>query len=789
MLQNKRKRNNEENEAENEAITIKDNNGDKIASSSESNKNSNNSSNSNSFCFQVEEKLDSINTKNIHISEYAQFIDNIKNINSPCILKTEKYIEDFSKYINNTKNYNNKTFNAPKTFFEGLKNEDVIFLKKEYHKIPDIKNTIIFNSNLFDKVSEDDKKLFNKFHNYLTGFHNSSKISDFCFNKDIYYPFSFNDNYYKIKRKNAQGFRLHHWSICNGNIVYHFGIKGNGKSLCGRAIIYNYLHFKKLDNVEVFYPTLFINYKLFSEKINERYILLNILKYETMNLFRNLIDWNNFYKKLIGSLDNNSVFSIINQIASLFMADHKDQKFLLVIDQYSSKYDEESILDVIKNACIDNEIFNLFIIYSIKTFEDQKFFIKKLSSENFLVPEKLEKPYIEDLKYINHEISCYYKYEYRNYSCLEKNFPKEEIPNDYKVFFGDNISFFFQFKSENALEKITFEDFISKIKENIARDVIEFFDEMNYYGCKMNEILKKIIDNEGKVMVMNFELFNALNGSYFIFDKFEDKNKNYKYKYEYAFPLIRIKYEDLYKSTDVNFFINIKNPHFLELDGISMGVCFDNFMNWWFKKRAEDKIFEFSKEEIKTYNLKYLIKKNSKNITIKEMYKNEYIEKEINDSEELKQLQNQLDDDINSKKCLIIFQEFNAKSIDILFIIKKNDFWILNSLQIKCSDSFEINEQLLNENKFEMTYLRNKIKLLFGLDAKESYITYISIKEKPKKCASQNPDKFFFYNIKEDMLVNKDNKELINIPFYEGCRIPFIDEINEKKFKKLLKDF
>ena len=287
----------------------------------------------------------------------------------------------------------------------------------------------------------------------------------------------------------------------------------------------------------------------------------------------------------------------------------------------------------------------------------------------------------------------------------------------------------------------------------------------------------------------NIELFNKINGSYFLFYKFFDDNNKVTYKYQYGFPLIRIIYEDLFNSIDSKFFIDIKNPKFLELDGISMGAIFDNFMNWWFKKKAEKKIFEFNNEEIEIYNLKYLIKKNSKNINIREMYKNKFLKKEINESEELKQIKNQ-NNIFNSKKCLIIFQEFNAKSTDILFIIKDdNNNWILNSFQIKCSDTFQINEKLLYENRFEMTYLKNKIKLVFGLNVIKSYITYISLYEKQKQCTLQNKEKFFYYNIKDDKVVDQNNQELKKIPFYEECRIFFVDEGNENKIMDIVKGF
>ena len=763
-------------------------------SSSESNKDSNkdsikdsnDSSKSNSFLFQTEEKKDSISVKKVSISGTINFANNLSNIHSPCILKNEEFINRLPKDMKDE-----ETRTIPNSFFKILKQEDIIYVDENFNKIQKIKNSIIFNSNLFDKINENDKIIFDKFHNYLTAFYKSSKISDFCFDKDIYFPFSYNDNYYEIeKRDYTHGFRVHHYDFHFGNITHHFGIKGIGKSLCGRAIIYNYLHFKILKKSgDVFFPAIFFNYKLLKERLYDKPFLLYILKYETINLFRNQKDWINFYEQLNKSLNNNSVVSIIHQIASLYISKFSNQKFLIIIDQYSFTYDEDKDIEKIKSVCKEVNIFDLFIIYSIEAIEDQIFFIRKFIKNTFIESEPLDILSTNYITFQNHEVSCYYKYEYRNYKLLQKYFPGD-IPVKYNDYFGDNISYFFQFKCQN---QISFSDFVEQIKDKMAENIHGFY-KNNYYSYqKLHDILSKIILNENKIINENIELFDNINGSYFIFYKYFDKNNNITYKYTYAFPLVKVIYEDFLNATDINFFIDIKNPKFLEMDGVSMGVCFDNFMNWWFKKKSENKLFEFPCEDIEVYNINYLIKKNTKNFNIRTMYTNEYIFKEIEKNEDLKIIKDQFYIS-NSKKCILVFQKFNAKSIDILFIIKINnnnfnDNWVLNSFQIKCSDNFEIDEKLLFENKYEMTYLRNKIKLIFKINIIKSYITYISIYEKPKLCATKNRDKFIYYSIEDDKVVDKNNQELINIPLYDGCYIPFVDEINENKILELTKSF
>jgi len=774
MSSNKRERSRDREEKGEKAIS------DNKTSSSESKKDSNDSSISKSYCFQIEEKEESINAKKISISRYDQLKENISNIESPCILKNEQFINKLLEYKKE-----NETFIIPNSFFLDLKKDDVIYISQSFSKIPEINNSLIFNSKLFDKINEKDKDIFDKFHNYLTAFSRASNISDFCYNKNLYFPYSYNDIYYEIERKFSHGFRVHHYDNIFGNITHHFGIKGIGKSICSRSIIYNYLHFKRFKGAEVFFPSIFFNFKLIKENLHNKPFILDILKYETINLFRTKSDWIKFYEIVNSSLNTNSVMSLINQIASLYISKYPRQKFLVIIDEFSTKYDEDKDIISFKQICKDMQIFDIFIIYSIENINDQQFFIQKYIKNTFIQSEKLDILSQNYIRFENKEVSCYYKYEYRNYNLLQKNF-QNDIPKTYYYYFGDNISYYFQYKS---LKNISFEDFVNQVKDIIAGHILEFLEDIDYSNQKMYDLLSNIISNENKIMGENIDLFNKINGSYFIFYKFFDINNNLTYKYVYAFPLIRIIYEDLRNSFDSKFFIDIKNSKFLELDGISMGVCFDNFMNWWFKRKAENKIFEFNNEEIQTYTLKYLIKKNTKNISIKEMYNIDFLKKEINENKELREIQIQ-NNILSSKKCIIIFQDFNAKSIDILFIIKNNDNkWILNSLQIKCSDNFHIDEKLLFENKFEMTYLRNKIKLVLGLDIIKSYITYISIYEKPKKCAEQNKEKFFYYNIKDDRVVDKNNQELSGIPFYEECRIFFVDEDNHNKIMEIVKGF
>ena len=200
-------------------------------------------------------------------------------------------------------------------------------------------------------------------------------------------------------------------------------------------------------------------------------------------------------------------------------------------------------------------------------------------------------------------------------------------------------------------------------------------------------------------------------------------------------------------------------------------------MNQWFNEHLKTGFLEFSKDDLESYELDYIIRKNSNKFNITEMFSKLDVENEINSIYELRLLKEELKGK-KHKKCIVVFQKYDGKTIDICFIIKRNndsDNYSINSLQIKCSDSFIIDDDLLRTNRYEMTYLKNKFEYLFNIKICESYFTYLNLMEKPKKCALDNSSKFFYYYIKEDALVNFSKQKLEAFPFYEACKIEFIN--------------
>ena len=89
---------------------------------------------------------------------------------------------------------------------------------------------------------------------------------------------------------------------------------------------------------------------------------------------------------------------------------------------------------------------------------------------------------------------------------------------------------------------------------------------------------------------------------------------------------------------------------------------------------------------------------------------------------------------------------------------------------------FKINDKLYEQSQYELTYLKNKFELILNIEIDIGYFTNISIKEIPKQCAMKNKFKFFYYSIQEENLVDSNNKEINEIPFYDDCKIDLINE-------------
>ena len=731
----------------------------------------NGSSSSNSYIFQIDEKKDKVIFENKHISDMESFKNSISKISSPCSYKIKN-----PELLNELSKGENVHFELSKSFFNSLKIDDIEFvnLNKE-KKDKDRTNKIMyFASSLLLTKNENDKSLFDKLHNYLTGFSGASLISDFCYNKNLYYPYSINDYYIGYDRNYSKIFRTHHYySLFGyGKIIHNFGPKGVGKSLCCRATVFNYLHFRIIKGKEVFFPSIFFDIKILIKNWNNKELILKIIKYEFINLFKDFITWEKSYSEFEKELENyppSSVFSLIIKFIDFYFS-IVIYPLLIIIDHYSYIYDKANELKLIKNICINEKKFVLYILYEVNTREDQKIFVEYLKKSQSVMHEILcEGENLSNQVDLSlSEVACFFGYELRGFPSIYQTIKQEEdkrikegislnlieaikifmkkIPINYLKYFGNNISYYFKYLSSGIKD---LEEFVKNVKIEIKKEILSFFENIDS-TLKKNKynILEDILEKAYKEIDKDHYLLDYINSSYFVFHRIKTSTP-VKYKYTYAFPLIKI--------------------------------------NNWIKERIKKFGFmEFSKDNIYSFEIEYLIKKN---LTITDMCSKTFAEEEINSGDTLINLKIPMD--INKKKCIVIFQNFNAKSIDICFLIKRNNDvennnFTLNLLRMKCSDSYSINNKLLKYNRYEMTHLKYKLEYIFKINIIESYITYVSLYDIPKKCAEKNRNRFFYFNRKNMTFVDQYNNRIKKFPFYDSCKIEFIHINNILNF---IKDF
>ena len=524
-----------------------------------------------------------------------------------------------------------KKMKIKRTFFDELKEEDIKLVNIHSYSDNDsyTKNKankiIYFSSSIFKGNNEIEKTIYKSIHTYKTGYSGDSNISNFCYNKDIYFPFSGCDIYIGYNRQFSKCFRTFHYynMFGYGKILYHFGPTGVGKSICGRATIFNYLHFDKLKkDRKVFFPSIFFDIKILYKNWENKNILLNILKYELMNIFESFTEWQQNYKeyeKELNKLKPSSVFDIIDNLIQFFYLKKKSE-LLIILDHYSSYYDKTNQFENLKKKCIEQEKYIIYVIYEINSLEDQLVYLNFL---NKITTVMNSKAYISDsYNFVNmceKEVGIIYNDERRGNDAIknikEKINSNEDLipfPENYKNYFDNNVMFYFKFLTIKKFDdNVDFENFVLNEKEEIKSRILYFIQSGDYLSNKkIFEILTNITVNINKEMNFDPFLFKYINSSYFTFDIIRGENGyENKFKYDYSFPLIKFIYEDIIKLYDNQYFIDIRDPEFMKLDGISMGVLFDKYMNRWFKLHCKLGFLEFSSDDIEAIDLKYLIKK------------------------------------------------------------------------------------------------------------------------------------------------------------------------------------
>ena len=121
------------------------------------------------------------------------------------------------------------------------------------------------------------------------------------------------------------------------------------------------------------------------------------------------------------------------------------------------------------------------------------------------------------------------------------------------------------------------------------------------------------------------------------------------------------------------------------------------------------------------------------------------------------------------------------------FIIKKegDKHYNIILLQIKCSDDFKEN---IGELRLQAQYVKEKFSFLLNISVINTYVSYISIAQKPKAFAEKFRNKTFLYDIQRDKFVNFDGKEYEKFPILNDSIIyfSFDFEIAEKIKNELI---
>ena len=404
---------------------------------------------------------------------------------------------------------------------------------------------------------------------------------------------------------------------------------------------------------------------------------------------------------------------------------------------------------------------NIFIeiIYNGINSKDSEEFYNNISPNNHI-------NYITQ----NNEKFFYFE-EIKNFSNIKKYLNKNEIPENYSEYFGENVSFYYEYKKKG----IKFEEYIELKKVEIKKEILEinkYFLREIYDKIKKkekflyNEILKYIPFNYIIVIIEPKPIENN-----FGYDSNNDKNPKY-YSLCYAFPLVQEVIEESIKSPN---FIDMKNDSFLDLPPSTLGNNFDYEMIKKFENMLNNKNNKFfgEGEKIQIF-VENILEKLGKGKS--QIYKKEEVIKKINEISEYKEKIKEFKKiNFNDYHCIGVFQrEYSGKAFDLLFFFKldSTNQFIMNLLQIKCSDTFKENNNLI----YQIAYVKEKFSYLLNISISSMYYCYLSIYQKPKLFAFSHKEKTFLYDLKKEIFVDFDGKEYGEFPIMEGAVIHEVEE-------------
>ena len=720
------------------------------------------------------------------ISNHIEFKQSISHLDHPSFTTDEEFLKE-NKFLDmalNSDNYNkNKKYpfpfnkiNLKKTFF--IENEKDFFFKNDKLKT----GNLVF-SNIFCCDNKYEEEIFANIHTYRNNYFRECYISEFCPDYKMHFPNNNNDVFYQINEDEffIVSFKVFHYrdipNGCNspsGGVAHFYSPKGTGKSILFRSILTN---FCDPEDKYRYNPIMFFNIKLLNELKNKNDFenLKKILIREAYSLYDKSSSAFELVKN-IGS--NSSIMEIILQIIKKAIKDliKLDRLKVFIIDGYSSEYDTQGILKDIINLIkekkdIKYEQFFVYIIHDILNEEDAECLYKNIAPKNYI-------------NYNTEDFESYYYFEkLKKFSELKKNFATKEIPENYEDVFGENVSFFFEYKT---MKNMLFNDFVKTKKSVIKNEILDFYSGNNsmskYYlndinenyikkGTKFtyNEIIKRVPSNYIEIIIEPKPNHQSKG-----FD-IKNYNRNKLYSLKYSFPLIKDVIEEIISD---RYFINMKDPKFLELPPGILGMNFDYEMIKIFQELMENKFFFEHESKIKIFVDDIIEKSDKSNAQI---YSLDKISSKIHDKMVKKKL-SFIKINFEDYTCIGVFQNNpNGKAFDALFILREKDKKEFNMhlIQIKVSDSYKEKEKDLINN---VAYAKEKFKYLLNIMIDKTYLSYLSIWQKKKDFAESHPDKTFLYDVIKEQFVDFEGVEYKNFPILGGAIINPVQEssiINE----------
>ena len=706
-----------------------------------------------------------------HCSTYKKFKEYLNEIENPYYTTDKNFLENSGIFEASKKKYDSVEEIKYSVPLENIDKSKVYALDKprDFFKFNNSTKTgnFIF-SNIFGKEEEKEENLFKNIHLYQNNYYASNLISNFCIDSLLQFQNNIINEFFEINREelfvdNIKSFHYHDFGI-----GHFYSPKGTGKSILFRSIFVNYINYE--NDPDRYTPLMFFNIKLLNDLVKKSDIssIKKILLHESYSLFKKREEAKNFIEKI--NLNETNIMNLINDIILLALDEIKNDQKVFIIDGYSCEYDINGNLTKLIDLVMKEKNFFLQIIYDIKITKDSELLFKNIAPSNR----------------INYNVDSPNKYFYhaklKLFSEIKKHFLEKEIPEHYDEIFGENVSYFFEYKKDEKL--MSFDKFVKQKKLEIKEDILKFCNgNSKYYLSEINNYIQA----ENKFLYN--EIIKYIPANYIDIDitpkpdaehhgeDFDKENIIKYYSLKYSFPLVK---EVIFEILMSRSFIDMKNPEFLKLPGAALGTNFDIEINKIFRDLMNKKYF-FEHQNKTQIVVENILEKNEKNGTQIFTY-NDVINKidkvMFEDKKKFEKT------DFKKYTCIGVFQnEFCGKAFDILFLTKKNEdrYFNMNLIQVKCSDNFKENKE--EELIPQVTYVKHKFSYLLNIEINNIYLSYLSIYQIPKKFAKSNQSRSFLYNIQTDKFVNFQNEEYTEFPIlvdsiiYLDKEFPFMNSI------------